>query len=88
VGKPIDRGGELSAERAQRRSRRFVTRCIDEIRDCFCLREIELAFEEGAARKFPRLGEAGSGVEARAQHRLHDDRTAMALQLEHGFSRV
>ena len=81
-------GGELAGERAQRRAGRFARRRVDEIGDPFGLREIELALEERAAREFARLGEARAGVEAGVEQRLHHDRAAVALQLQHRLAGI
>src|SRR5688572_28575904 len=74
---------KLARERAQRGARGVAARGIDEIGHRLGLREVELAFEEGATRELARLRKPRAGVEAGAQDLLQHHRPAVALELEH-----
>jgi hypothetical protein len=84
----VDGSGEVPAQRAQRAARRLAARGVDEVGHAFRLRQIEAAFEKGAARELAGLRQAGAGIDAGREQRLHDDRAAVTLQLEHFLAGV
>ena len=77
---------ESARKRAQRRARGGGGGRLDEISNALGLGQIELAIEKGAARELARLGQAGAQLQTALEQHLHDDRAAMALQLEHVFT--
>jgi hypothetical protein len=74
--------------RTQGRARRLAARGVDQVGHRLGLREVQLAFEVRAARELARLGEARARVEAGGEQRLHHDRTAVSLQLQHRLAGI
>ena len=79
----MDLLGELAGQRAHCRACRRRGGGLDQIGHALGLREVELAVEEGTAGEFARLGQAGAELQATLEQHLHDDRSAMTLQLDH-----
>ena len=61
---------------------------IDEIGHRLGLREIDLVVEEGALGEFPRPRTAGAELDAAFDQPLHDDGSAMTLELDHVFAGI
>ena len=75
-------------QRTHRAARCGFGRRVDQIDDGLGLRQIELAVEIGAARKFAGFGEPGAKIEATCQQHVQHDRAAMALQFKDVFAGV
>ena len=81
-------GRKFTAQRTQRTARRFTAGRIDEVGDRLGLREIELAFQEGAACELSGFREPSAIVHTRGEQHLHHNGPAMAVELENVFAGV
>ena len=84
--KRIDRCGEITRKRSQRRPRGLRSSCIDQIDDRLRLHEVELVIEESAFREFTRLRAACAIRDYGIDEHRHYERAAVAVQLENGLA--
>ena len=63
-------------------------RGVDEIANCFCLREIEAAGEKGPLGEFAGFGQACSGAKALADKEIEEDGRAVSGDFDYVFRGV
>ena len=85
---PLHHRREFTLQRAHCRLRRLARAGIDQIRNRFGLRQIELVVEKGALREFARMGQSRAKLQHSRDYSLHDHRSAVPVQLEHVLARV
>jgi hypothetical protein len=82
VGPAGDVPAELAGEHATRRGERSLGAGVDQVRDGFSLRQVDPAGEVGATRELAGLGEASAAREAVFGDPAHEQRVAVAGDLE------
>ena len=86
LGKLVDGFGKSAAQRAQRGSRRLLGTAVDQVGDGLRLREIELVIQECTLGELPGLCPPCAQGKRRIHQQGHDDRPAVAVQLDDRFA--
>src|SRR5690606_761378 len=73
---------ELPSEGTDCRARGLFSRRLDQISDCFSLRQIHAPVQKGATRELAWLRHTCAQLQAARQQHAHHHRAAMSLQLE------
>src|SRR5262249_58491551 len=88
IDQRVDLLRESPRKAPRRRARSSRRRGVDQIRDRFGLREIELAIQERAARELAWLGDPRAEIETAVKQQSEHRGAPVAVQLEHRFAGI